>query len=144
MGAAIVLRRDLEIEVVDLSIDVSILDAGIGEMDLLIEVRQVVLARPLFDLLGLRVGPAVAVSIAAIPLLQEPLIVAFQLAIEFDANDACLAALEPFSGLQIGTIDLRVMRPFARLVGARIEGLALVGMAGLDGVRAARGRPGSM
>jgi hypothetical protein len=113
---------------VDAPVDVAILDAGVGEMHLLIEVRQVVLARPVLDLFAAPIRAAVAVSITAIPLLKEALVLAFQLAIELDAKDACSTVLELGSLAEVGTVDLDVMRPFSRLVSTRIEGLALVGV----------------
>ena len=51
MRAAIVLRRHLDVFVVLAPVSVPILDAQIGEMHLVVEVRQVVLVRPVADLL---------------------------------------------------------------------------------------------
>ncbi len=91
MRAAVMLGRHLDVLPADVAVGVLILDANVREMDLLVEVRQAVLARPLFDLFRCAVGPAVAVAVAAIALLQEALVLAFQrsLALPVDCTDPC-------------------------------------------------------
>jgi hypothetical protein len=118
------LGRDLDILPADVAVGVLILDANVRKVNLLVEERQAALARPLFDLFRRAVGPAVAVAVAAIALLQEALILPFQLAVEFDAKDARLARLEPFCGLHVRAIELRVVGALPRAIGARVEGLA--------------------
>ena len=120
------LGRDLQVLPANVAVGVLVLDADIREVDLPVEVRQAMIPRPRLDLLGRAVGPAVTVTVAPIAVLQEPLVLALQLAVEFDAEDACLAPLEPFSGLQVGPIELRVVRALARLICACVEGLAVV------------------
>lgn len=51
-------------------------------MDLLVVVRQVVLAGPFLDFFATAIRPAVAIAVALIAFLEEALVVAFQLAIE--------------------------------------------------------------
>ncbi len=77
MGTAIVLREKLNVLMVIVPVDL-ILDAVVREVELTIEVRQIVVARPLPDLAFVSVRPAVAVGAPAVVLLQELLVLAFQ------------------------------------------------------------------
>ena len=79
-------------------------------------VRELVLDGPAMDLLRGSIGPAVAVRLAAIALLQELLVFAFQLVIQDDAADGRAVFAEPFRVLEVGAIDLRVVRQLARTV----------------------------
>jgi hypothetical protein len=54
---------------------------------LAIEVRQVVLARPVADLVLAAVGSSVAVRSVAVVVLQELLVLAFEILLEDDAAD---------------------------------------------------------
>ena len=112
---------------------VLVLDPGVRKPDVPIVVRQLVLARPPRDLLGLAIRPAVAVLLAAIALVQEALIVALQLVVEDDAPNPAALAAEALLGALVGAIDLGVVRQLARLPEAGVEGLA-----GLGGGRRAR------
>ena len=49
-------RQHLDIYVVVAAVDILVLDPHVREMDLLIEVRQVVLASPFLDLVWLTIG----------------------------------------------------------------------------------------
>ena len=106
------------------SVDVLVLDADVGEMHLLVEVRKVVLDCPQRDLLGTSVGAPVTVGAASIPLLQEALVLALELVVEDDAPEAIAALGEPVGGLQVGAVDLGVMLQFPRLAEARVERLS--------------------
>jgi hypothetical protein len=75
MGAAIVLGDHLDI-LVTLAPVQFVLDAEVGEADAVVEVRQVVLTRPAFDLAGIAIGSSVTVWPAAITLLEPLLILA--------------------------------------------------------------------
>lgn len=110
MGAAIVAGHDFEILMPRAAVSVLVLDPRVREPDVPIVVRQVVFTRPLGNLFGLAVRPAVAVLLAAIALVEESLIVALELVVESDT--AHLAALPPqtFLGALIGAIDLGVVR----------------------------------
>jgi hypothetical protein len=55
-----------------------VLDAVIGEMHLAVEVREVVFARPLANLLLIAIRSSVAIRSVAIVLLQELLVLALQ------------------------------------------------------------------
>jgi len=67
MAAAIVNRRDLDVDAIPASIRQFVLDAQVREVDLLVEVRQLVLQRPLLDLSVVTIWPAVRV--VATPIL---------------------------------------------------------------------------
>jgi hypothetical protein len=83
-----------------------------------------VLACPRRDLFRPRSGSPGAVRTAAVPLLQELLVVALQLVIENDAADACAALTETLLGAEVGALDLGIVRQFTRLPQARVERLA--------------------
>ena len=65
MGAAIMLSDHFDILVTIASLQF-VLDAEVREVDRLIEVRQVVFARPFFDFSGVPIRSSVAVRPAAI------------------------------------------------------------------------------
>src|SRR5713226_310186 len=123
------LGHDLDILPADITVHVLVLDANVREMDLLVEVRQGVFVRPLLDLFRRSVWAPVAVRVSPIPLLEKALVLAFQLAIELDAQDTRLPLLEALGGEQVGAIELRVMGPLASLIGARVERLTMIGVA---------------
>jgi hypothetical protein len=125
------LGRDLEVLPSDVAVHVLVLDPDVGEVDVAVEVRQPVIPCPVLDLFRGAVGPSVAVAVPAVALLQKALVLALQLAVQFDAEDARLARLEAFGGLQVGAIDLRVVTALARAVCARVERLVTLG-AGLS------------
>jgi hypothetical protein len=104
--------------------DVLVLDPHVGKMDVSIEVRQVVLACPFLDLLGVSLRPTVTLGSISIGLLKEALILALQLVVQDGALDAGIRCVQPLSGLEIGVIDLGVVLDLARLPDARVEGLA--------------------
>ena len=92
-------------------------------MDLLVEVREVVLDRPQSDLLGTSVGPSVTVRATSIPLLQEALVLALEFVVEDDARESVAALGEPVGGLQVGSVDLRVVLQFPWLTETCVEHL---------------------
>ena len=112
MRAAVMLGRDLDVLPADVAVHVLAFDADIGKMDMLVEMGQALILCPLLNLSRCAVGPAVAVAVAAVTLLQKALVLPLQLAVQFDAEDARLARLEAFCGLQVGAIDLRVVTAF--------------------------------
>ena len=101
-------RDHLDIHVVPTAV-VLVLDARVREMDLHIDIRQVVLAGPFFDLARVTVGVAVVVVAVAIALLQPPLVSALELAVQDDAIDARAALFQPLGLTFEGPIDLDVV-----------------------------------
>jgi hypothetical protein len=69
-------------------------------------VRQVVFASPSCDLLRLPVRSSVAILPAAITLVQEPLVIAFEFAVEYDAVHSTAPFAEALFGAQVGAVDL--------------------------------------
>ena len=119
-------RHDFDVDVIQAAVDIDILDARIREMHVPVEVRQVVFARPFLNLRLTAIGPAIAIGTTSIPLLQELLVLSFQLAVELHAKNARLALLEPRRLSNIRAIDLRVVRTLPSLVRTRVERLAMV------------------
>ena len=68
-------REQLDILVVLAPVDL-VLDAVVRKVDLAVEVRQVVLARPLANLVLVAVRTAVAIGPAAVVFLQKRLVLA--------------------------------------------------------------------
>ena len=64
-----------------------VLDPVVGEMNVVIEVRQIVFARPVPDLVLVAARPAVAIRAVAVVVLQELLVVPLQVLLENDASN---------------------------------------------------------
>jgi hypothetical protein len=101
-------RHDLDIEMVVVAIEV-VLDAQVGEMDAVVEVRQIVLVRPELDLVRVAIGPSITVGAFAIPLVQEALVPALQLAFGDDVSNLGVATAEFVDCLPIGVVDAGIM-----------------------------------
>src|SRR5438094_587132 len=114
-------RHHLEVDVVEAAVTVDVLDARIGEMNVSVEVGQLALARPLFDLGKVSIRPTVAVGATAIALLQELLVLALQLVVQDNAFDPRAALLEALGLTLIGAEDLHVVLDLARLLQFSVE-----------------------
>jgi hypothetical protein len=86
MSAAVMRREQLDVLVVFAAVNL-VLDAVIGEVHLAIEVRQVVLARPVADLVLSAIRSSVAVRAVTVVVLEELLVLALQVLLESDASD---------------------------------------------------------
>lgn len=88
-----------------------VLDAVVGEVHLFIEVREVVLACGVADLVLVAARSAVAVWPVAVVVLEELLILAFQVLLEDDAADFEVAMLvsEPGFLLPVRCVKIRVV-----------------------------------
>ena len=106
MLAAIVLRDDFDVLMMVAAVEL-VLDPEVGKVDALIEVRQVMRARPCFDLILIAIGSAVAVRPAAIVLLQPFLVLALQLLFEDDSVDVRPSLAQALLLARIGAIELR-------------------------------------
>ena len=84
MSAAVVRREQLDVLVVLATIHL-VLDAVVREVHLAIEVRQVVLACPVADLVVGAVWPSVAVRAISVVVLQELLVLPLEVLFEGDA-----------------------------------------------------------
>ena len=123
MGAAVVNGRHLDVLDVSASVEVVVLDADIGEVHLLIEVRQRVVERPGGDLVRVPIGASIAVRTVAISLLQKFLVLALEFVVENDTAEAGAAPREAVCGSQVRAIHLDVVFQFARLPDACVKGL---------------------
>jgi hypothetical protein len=85
MGAAIVDGHDLDVQVIPAAVGILVVDAGIREVHLLVEVRQVVLTSPFLDFVLVTVEVAVVVGAVAIALVQPFLVLTLELVVENDA-----------------------------------------------------------
>jgi hypothetical protein len=97
---------DLDVLMVPAAVDLLVFDTQVGEMDLLVEVRQVVFERPIFDLPRVAIGVAVVVLALLVARVQPLLILALELVVEDHALDARVAFLEALRDAQVGLIDL--------------------------------------
>ena len=119
-------RNDLHILVVAAAVDLLVFDPQVGEMDLLIEVRQVVFERPLFDLPHIAIGVAVVVLALPIALVQPLLVLALELVVEDHTFDARVAFFEAVRDAEVRLVDLRVVFELALTLETRIKLLARV------------------
>lgn len=107
-----------------------ILDAEIGEVNLVVEVRQAVLDGPLANFSRRAIRVAVVVAAVAVMLVEPALILALEFVVEDDAIDVRAALPEPRCRLLVRSIDLEVMLPLAFAHEARVELLRLVAIDG--------------
>ena len=115
---------DLDVLPPSLAVDIPVLDACVRELDVAVVLRQVVLFSPEMNLVRCSVGASIAVGLASIPLLEEPLIVALELGLEHDALHCGASVVQAFRSLKERPIDLRVVRQLFRLLEATVELLA--------------------
>ncbi len=130
--AAIVRREQLHVLVPLASVDL-VLDAEVGEVHLVIEVRQVVLQSPVADFVLVSVGPAVALGSVAVVVLQERLVLALQVLFEHDAAHLGSPVMRvPEARLRepVGGEQVRVVVQFAGLADAGVERLTVLVAAG--------------
>ncbi len=67
---------DLDVLPPSLAVDIPVLDACVRELNVTVVLRQVVLLSPEMNLFRCSIGASIAVGLASIPLMEEPLIVA--------------------------------------------------------------------
>ena len=122
MSAAVVRREQLDVLVKFPAIDL-VLDAVVGEMNLVVEVRQIVLARPVADLVLVAARSAVAVGAVAVVVLQELLVLALQVLFEDDASDLEVRVLVSKTGFLLAKrrVEIRVVVDLPRAADAGVE-----------------------
>ena len=121
-----------------------VLDADVWEVDPLVEVRQVVFARPALDFTGISTRPAVAVRPPPVVLLEEALVLPLQLLLEQHAPDVRVSVAQAPLGAAVGPVDLRVVRQLPRPADARVERLpAILGTVPAVRFQQVRGRASS-
>src|ERR1700682_4035133 len=92
-----------------------------GEMDLVIEVREVVIVRPFLDLVRLAIGPAIRIVAVPISLVAPLLVLTLELVVECDAVNACAALRKALGFSEVRAIYLRVVFYLAGLLQTRVE-----------------------
>jgi hypothetical protein len=105
------------------SVAVLELNPRVGEMDVSVMARQVVILRPTGNLLGCAVGPAGGVGAPAIPLVQELLVLTLELVVEDDPANASTLVVKLRLSLSTGAINLDVVGQLARLPETSVERL---------------------
>jgi hypothetical protein len=125
VSAAVVLRHDLDVLVTLTSLPIAVFDAQVGEMHLVIEVREVVLVCPFADLVDRPIWVAVVVRAVTIALVQSGLILALELVVEDHPFDLRITRRQPLCGAFVRTIDLEVVFEFPLAFQAMPERLAV-------------------
>ena len=100
-----------------------VLDAEVRKVHRVIEVPEVMVACPVFDLARGTIGSSVTVRPAAVSFLEPFLVLALELVLEDDAADVGALFAKPFLFAQVGAIELDVVRQLARPAYAGVEGL---------------------
>lgn len=123
MGTAVVRRHHLYVSVLLLPITVLELDPYVRETHSVAVAGKVMVLRPRGNLFRRPIGSAGAVGPPSVPLLQEVLVLAFELVVEDDALD--VSALVTNLRLDVAgrAVDLGVVGQLARLLEARVERL---------------------
>jgi hypothetical protein len=126
MTAAVVLREHLHVLVAFAAIDL-VLDAKVGEVDAIIEVRQFVVLRPSADLFLVAVRPPVTIGPVAVVVLEELLVLPLEVLFQDDTADLDVSVLlsETRFLLAIRGVQVGVMIELARAVHARVERLGV-------------------
>ena len=140
VGASIMDGDDLDVLVVAAAVDLLVFDPQVGEMDLLVEVREVVFERPFLDLPRVAIRVAVVVVAVPIALVQPLLVLALELVVQDDAFDVRVALVQALRDAQIRLVDLGVVFELALAFEARVELLARRPGRGLDGLPTGPGR----
>jgi hypothetical protein len=123
VGTAVVRRHHLYISVLRLAITVLELDSCIRETHSVAIEGKVVLLRPSGNLFRSPIGSAGAVGPPPVPLLEEVLVLAFELVVEHHTPGAATLVSNLPLGIPTGAIDLNVVGQFARLPQTGVEGL---------------------
>jgi hypothetical protein len=110
-------RDNLDIAVIVSPVEFLVFDAQVWKVHLIVEVRKVVLARPLLDFVLVAIGASVAVAAIPVALVQPGLILTLEFVVEDDSPDACAALLKALGFTFVGAIDLDVVLPFALAFG---------------------------
>ena len=85
MRTAVVERCDLDVFDIATTVGPLVFEAEIGKVNVAVEVRQIVLLGPLFDLFRIAVRTAVGVRMIAVAIVEELLVLALQLVVEHHA-----------------------------------------------------------
>jgi hypothetical protein len=118
-------RHHLHVERMFTAVDV-VLDAHVGELDMaLLVTGEVVLSRPIDDLVQAAVWAAVAVVAVAIAVLEELLVFALEIVFKDDPVDVGSVVAQPLGFVRVSTIELGVVLQFSRLLNAMVKRLTV-------------------
>ena len=125
MATAVVLRGHLDVLVIPTVVGVPILDAQVGEVHLVIEVREVVFIGPRADFLIGPIGVSVVIRAVAIPFVQPGLVLTLELVVEHDAVNPRATLGQALCCALVRAIDLEVVFPLPLAFEAMPERLAV-------------------
>ena len=123
MGTPVVWRRHLQILDGAPTVRLVVFDPHVRELHRVAVERQLVRPRPLGNLVGRPIRPAIAVATAAIRRLEKALILALELFFQHDPPEARAARHEPLGGFRIRAVEMRVVRQLARFGDAGVKRL---------------------
>jgi hypothetical protein len=106
VGSAIVNGEHLDILVSAAAVDVFVLDPEVWEVNMVIEVRKVMLHRPGANLGLVAIGMPVVIVASTVVLMQPLLVVPLQLVVENDAVDTSALFMEAARCVDIRVKDL--------------------------------------
>lgn len=109
VGAAVMAGDDLDVLVPRSAVPVLVLDASIGEVNVAVVIRQLVFASPPRDLVRFPIWAPIAVLLASVSLVQEALVVAFELVVQGDAIHAAALLTKALRGPYVGPVNVRVV-----------------------------------
>jgi hypothetical protein len=121
-------RQHLEVLNARTSIAVVVLDAHIRELHVFFTHRQPIGHGPFRNLICVAVRTAIAISTAAIGLLEKPLIGTLQLVVQNDAADPSATGDQTLRCAAVGAIQVSVVRQLAWLTDTCVERLGGVAL----------------
>src|SRR5439155_23098846 len=116
--AAVVLREDLDVLMAVTAFEL-VLDPEIGEVHAIVEVREVVLTGPPFDLASVPIRAPVTVRPTAVVLLEEALVLPLEVVLEDDPPNLRTLFAETRFRAEVGVIEGRVVRQLTGPADAR-------------------------
>jgi hypothetical protein len=123
MGTAVVRRHHLYVSVLLLPITVLELNSCVRETHSVAVAGKAMVLRPRGNLFRRPIGSAGAVGPPSVPVLQEVLVLAFELVVEDDALDASALVTNLRLEVAVRAVDLGVVGQLARLLEAGVERL---------------------
>jgi hypothetical protein len=120
--AAVVLRQDLDVLIAVAAFEL-VLDPEVRKVHAVIEVRQVVLTSPFFDLMRVPIRTPVTVRPTAIVFLEKALVLALEVLLEDHAVYLRTLLAESLLSAEVGAIQGRVVRQLTRPTDACMERL---------------------
>jgi hypothetical protein len=123
MRATVMRRGDLDVLVNRSAVAVVVFDSDVGELDMALVVRQLVLARPPLDLLRVSFGSPRRVPAATTGRMKETLVIALELLFQNDSANTAAAGNQAIDSLLVRAIQPDVVCQFSWLRNAGMEGL---------------------